>query len=293
MRTRLLTVGGLIAWALVLAVLVCGTGWSDAPTPPSSLTNSIGIKLVLVPAGRFVMGSPLTEPERDVEEVPHEVVISRPFYMGAYEVTQGEFLRVMGNKIKPALNRDTADSASYPMESMLWKEAVAFCDQLSQLPAEKSAGRQYRLPTEAEWEYACRAGTTTAFHYGNALSSRQANFNGNFVFGDAEKGPYVRKTTKVGSFPPNAFGLYDMHGNVWEWCADWYDANYYRQSPTEDPLGPPMGVTPTGYGDFYLVIRGGCWLDDARACRSAYRFRAMPDNRYQLIGFRVVCEVAE
>lgn len=283
----------LFACAALLTTLLVADVRAQAADPPASITNSIGMKLVLIPKGKFLMGSPLTEPERETKEVPHEVIITRPFYMGVYEVTQGEFLRVLGNKIKPELHRDSPDKAQYPMESMLWKEAVEFCDRLSQLPEEQQAGRQYRLPSEAEWEHACRAGTTTAFHFGDSLSSRQANFNGNFPYGSGETGPYLRTTAKVGSYEPNAFGLYDMHGNVWEWCADWYDANYYRNSPKEDPLGPPMGVTPTDYGDYYLTIRGGSWLDDARACRSAYRFRAMPDNRYRMIGMRVVCDVEE
>ncbi len=167
------------------------------------------------------------------------------------------------------------------------------------LPSDYLSRTGYRLPSEAEWEYACRAGTKTAFHFGNALSSQQANLNGNYPYGNAPPGPYLRKTAKVGSYKPNAFGLYDMHGNVSEWCADWYDQDYYRDSPREDPLGPPVGVLPTGFNTrsglekFYLVVRGGCWLDDARACRSAYRFRAMPEINYRLTGFRVVCAAAD
>ncbi|MBW3543969.1 MAG: formylglycine-generating enzyme family protein, partial [Planctomycetes bacterium] len=180
----------------------------------------------------------------------------------------------------------------HPMENVLWERAVDFCKRLSQRPEERRAGRTYRLPTEAEWEYACRAGTTTPFHFGDALSSTQANFNGDYPYRDAAKGPYLRKTAPVGSYAPNAFGLYDMHGNVAEWCADWYDPDYYRDSPREDPLGPPVGVVPTDFNTWYLVVRGGSWLDDARACRSAYRFRAMPNNTYRLIGFRVACDVS-
>jgi formylglycine-generating enzyme required for sulfatase activity len=278
-----LTLSSLLGWAGSLAAV---------PQPQAAITNSIGMKLVLIPAGKFTMGSPLSEPEREQEEVPHEVVITQPFYMGAFEVTQREFARVKGNKPRAEFDSDRGGGPEHPMETLLWKDAADFCEQLSKLPEEQRAGRQYRLPSEAEWEYACRAGASTPFSFGDSLASVQANFNGAFPYGSAPPGPYLRKTAKVGSYKPNAFGLYDMHGNAWEWCADWYDANYYRNSPREDPLGPPTGVLPTDYGDFYVVVRGGSWLDDARGCRSAYRYRAMPENGYRLIGFRVVCDVA-
>ena len=255
------------------------------------LTNSIGMKLAPVPAGRFMMGSPRGEKERDAEEVRHEVVIERPFYVGVYEVRQSEFATVMGTESRAVFRAGRGGGPDHPMEDVLWKDAVEFCRRLTARPEETRAGRHYRLPTEAEWEYACRAGTTTVFHFGDTLSSRQANFNGHPPYGNAKEGPYVRKTTRVGAYAPNAFGLFDMHGNVAEWCADWYDRDYYINSPTEDPLGPPVGVLPDDFGNFYLVVRGGSWVDDARACRSAYRQRAMHANRYRIIGFRVVCEV--
>ncbi len=260
------------------------------------ITNSIGMKLVQIPAGKFAMGSPRSEDERHTEELAHEVVITNPFFMGVYEVSQKEFAKVVveNEKRKPqaVFRASNGGSLDHPMENVTWQRAVLFCKKLSEQPAERKAGRTYRLPTEAEWADACRAGTQTAFHFGKALSSKQANFNGKYPYGDTEKGPYLRQTAKVGSYPPSAFGLYDMHGNVSEWCADWYDRDYYRDSPGEDPLGPPVGVLPTGFdGNFYVVARGGCWLDEARACRSAFRFRAMPADNYRLIGFRVVCEV--
>jgi formylglycine-generating enzyme required for sulfatase activity len=265
------------------------------------LTNSIGMKLARIPAGKFLMGSPPAEKERDAGELRHEVTISRPFYLGIHEVTQGEYDKVLG---KPSgggkrnpwnfgahFGAANGGGPDYPMENVKWSQAVEFCKRLSALADEKRAGRKYRLPTEAEWEYACRAGTTTPFHYGDALSSEQANFNGNYPYGGAAKGPYLRKTAKVGSYKPNAWGLFDMHGNVAEWCSDFYDPDYYKNSPKADPAGPEKGVLPTDYNDFYRVIRGGCWLDEARGCRSAYRFRAMPHDPYRLVGFRVVCEV--
>jgi formylglycine-generating enzyme required for sulfatase activity len=265
--------------------------------------NSIGMKLTLIPAGKFQMGSPQGEKERDASELRHVVTISRPFYMGVYEVTQGQYVKLMGaamaggkwNPMNHGARFSPANggSADHPMENVLWSQAVEFCKRLSALPEEKRAGRRYRLPTEAEWEYACRAGTSTPFHSGGGLSSKEANFNGSFPYGGAAQGPYLRKTAKVGSYKPNAWGLYDMQGNVAEWCADYYDPNYYKNSPKADPKGPVKGVLPTSYhNDFYRVVRGGCWLDEARACRSAYRFRAMPHDAYMLVGFRVVCEVA-
>ncbi|MBI1913727.1 MAG: formylglycine-generating enzyme family protein [Planctomycetes bacterium] len=266
---------------------------ADAPKAGTVITNSLGMKLAYIPAGKFQMGSPADEPERTDAELRHEVAITQPFYMGIYEVTQREFNPLMAATVKRGAIFDErrGGGPDHPMENVTWRNAVAFCDTLSGLAEEKQAGRRYRLPTEAEWEYACRAGTTTPLHFGKSLSAQQANFNGNSPYGGAEKGPYLRKTAKVGSFKPNAWGLYDMHGNVAEWCADYYDKDYYRKSPREDPKGPDKGVVSTDYNDFYRVIRGGCWLDEARACRSAYRFRAMPHDPYRLIGFRVVCEV--
>lgn len=257
-------------------------------------TNSIGMKLSRIPAGSFQMGSPKSEAERRGDESAHKVSITRPFLIGVHEVTQSEYGRIMGTN---AANKAVFKGPNAPMDNVTWEDAGAFCRSLSQLGPEKAAGRKYRLPTEAEWEYACRAGTNTVFHFGDSLSVAQANFNGQYPYGNAEAGAYLRKTVNVGSYKPNAFGLYDMHGNVAEWCSDWYDKEYYYDSPTEDPKGPPVGVTPTnfttkaGAKKYYLSVRGGCWLDDARACRSACRFKAMPEINYRLIGFRVVCEV--
>jgi formylglycine-generating enzyme required for sulfatase activity len=262
-------------------------GLSLAQTADDMIVNSIGMKLVRIPAGKFLMGSPATEPERDADEEQHEVVISRPFYLGAYEVTQGQYQKVNGKN--PA--QFPAGGAS-PVEQVAWSAAVNFCQKLSSLPDEKKAGRVYRLPTEAEWEYACRAGTSTPFAFGADLGSTQANFNGNYPYGVAAVGPYLKKPTKVGSYAPNAWGLYDMHGNVAEWCSDWYDPEYYKRSPRENPTGPEKGVQSTGFGtDFYRVLRGGCWLDEGRGCRSAYRFRLQSTEPYQLVGFRVVCVI--
>ena len=234
------------------------------------------------------MGSPAAEAERDPEEVQHEIAITKPFYMGVYEVTHSQYLKIMGKN--PAFFKGA--KADFPIDQVSWNVAAEFCRRLTGLVDEKKAGRIYRLPTEAEWEYACRAGTKTTFHFGDTLSSKQANFNGNFPFGDADKGPNLQKPEKVGSYPPNAWGLYDMHGNVAEWCSDWYDPDYYKKSPKNDPKGPESGVLTTGYGkDFFHVLRGGSWLDEGRGCRAAYRFRLQSTEQYRHVGFRVVCEV--
>ncbi len=262
---------------------VCAQGGAQA------VTNSLGMKLVLVPAGKFQMGSPLAEEDRDAEELLHEVMISRPFYLGAHEVTQAQFQEVMG-KNPSFFHAKNGGGPDHPVDQVPWGDAVAFCQKLSARPEEKKAGRVYRLPTEAEWEYACRAGTATPFHFGKGLSSTQANFNGVYPYGGAARGPYLQRTAKVGSYAANAWGLYDMHGNVWEWCQDWYDPAYYKRSPREDPQGPDKGVLPTGFrNQFFRVVRSGCWLEEGRGCRSAYRFRLMPDERYRWVGFRVAC----
>jgi formylglycine-generating enzyme required for sulfatase activity len=173
------------------------------------------------------------------------------------------------------------DTARFPVEQVSWEEAVEFCRRLAERPDEKRFGRQYRLPTEAEWEYSCRGGamSSTPFPFGASFSSTQANFDGNLPYGGAAKGPYLGRTTPVGSYPANGFGLYDMHGNVWEWCADWYGANYYTQSPRQDPTGPSKGVS--------RVHRGGSWNSYGVCCRSAYRSSELPANGSLAQGFRV------
>jgi formylglycine-generating enzyme required for sulfatase activity len=266
---------------------------SPAPHKVQVITNSIGMKLARIPLGKFTMGSPEGEAEREAKEIAHEVSITKPFYMGVFEVTQAEFASVVGGEEFRFFNKKNGGGREHPIDNVRWKETELFCQKLSALSEERRNGRKYRLPTEAEWEYACRAGTKTTFHFGDSLSSSQANFNGGYPYGDGKKGPYLRRTSKVGSYKPNAFGLHDMHGNVWEWCVDWYDPKYYGKSPAKDPGGPSDGVTSDDYANFYRVIRGGSWLDDARGCRSAYRYRAMHRNRYRMIGFRVVCEIAE
>lgn len=261
-----------------------GTSGPGEPAKPSLrkpldvVSNSIGMKLVVVPPGKFQMGSPLTEEKRSGEEVLHDVEITKPFFMGAFEVTQDEFEIVMSEN--PS---GVKDNGKLPVHNVSWEQAVAFCRKLSERPAEKAAGRTYRLPTEAEWEYACRATTTTATAFGDALTSEQANLDGTSPYGEAESGAYLMKPATVGSYKANGFGLYDMHGNVWEYCSDWYVFDYYSNSPEEDPQGPDPA--------FSHVIRGGSWYEEARYCRSAYRTEYVPPLDSNYYGFRVVASM--
>ncbi len=254
------------------------------------ITNSIGMRLRLIPAGTFRMGSPESEEKRLKAEGPqHEVEITKPFYMGVYEVTQAEYEKVMGKNpswfSKNGTGSDNVkglDTSSFPVESVSWNDAVEFCKKLSELASEKRAGRVYRLPTEAEWEYACRGGSKKyqVLAFGNSLSSKQANFDGNYPYGGAEKGTYLRRTCKVGSYQANGFGLYDMHGNVWEWCNDFYSDETYIKDKRADPVGPNKGDRRS--------MRGGSWGNGGDVCRSALRSLSDPDYRGRLIGFRVV-----
>jgi formylglycine-generating enzyme required for sulfatase activity len=238
---------------------------TEKPTNPkagNTITNSIGMKLAYIPAGEFTMGSPENEENRKADEGPqHKVKITKAYYMGVYELKQREYEKVMGKHLWAFSDPDN------PAENVNWDDAVKFCKQLSEIAEEKQAGRAYRLPTEAEWEYACRAGTTTAFHFGNSLTAKQANFGG-------------KKTVKCGSYPANAWGLHDMHGNVWEWCLD--GPRKYTPDAVEDPRGPEEAGGAR-------VLRGGSydWVPSYQ-CRSALRVPDMPTQRINFIGFRVL-----
>jgi formylglycine-generating enzyme required for sulfatase activity/serine/threonine protein kinase len=252
---------------------------------PREITNSLGMQLVLIPKSKFKMGSPGGEENRGEDEEQHEVEITQPFYMGVYEVTQEQYEKVMGNN-PSRFNKARGGGPTHPVENVSWEDAMEFCKKLSALEKEQAPKRRYGLPTEAQWEYACRGGArdSTPFHFGRSLSSTQANFNANYPYGDAPKGSYLQKTTSVGSYKPNDFGLYDMHGNVWEWCADWYDSNYYKNSPIQDPKGPENGDR--------RVLRGGSWYGLGHNCRAAYRGRSGPGSRGYNGGFRVVLPAA-
>ena len=205
----------------------------DKKDPPKTFTNSIGMKFVWIPPGSFVMGSPLGEKERQHIETQHKVTLTKGFYMGVYTVTQEEWQVVMGSN--PSIFKG---EKNLPVEKVSWDDCQEFIKKLR----EKDR-KPYRLPTEAEWEYACRAGTKTPFHFGETISTEQANYNGNFVYADGKKGVFRDKTTPVGSFPANAWGLHDMTGNVWQWCQDW--SGEYPQKDVVDPQGPKTGKLRT------------------------------------------------
>jgi len=268
--------------------------WAEHLSIPVEYTNSIGMKFRLIPPGEFMMGSPEAERQRAFEHakaagppwaikrIPtgdpqHRVRITKPFYLGVYEVTQEEYERVMGTNpshfSRAGRGKDKVpgmDTSRFPVDMVSWHDAVEFCRRLSAMPAETSVGRVYRLLTEAEWEYACRAGTTTPFHFGSQLNGREANCKGEYPYGTETKGPYLERTTTVGSYQPNAFGLYDMHGNVAEWCQVRHSRTYFHYSPSE-----------------IRVIRSGNWTVPAWHCRSARWVIGPPDRHGAGSGFRV------
>lgn len=266
----------------------------------TEITNSIGMKLTRIPKGTFMMGSPrngLNDPpekpnrwgpdEWDIER-QHEVTLARDYFLGCFQVTQAQYYQIMGNnpsffKGEKLAERDPqtnqlvkeVDNSNYPVDTISWHDAVEFCRKLSELPEEKAAGRVYRLPTEAEWEYACRAGSQAAYFFGDDPESL-----GDYAW-------FVRNsrnsTHPVGQKKPNAWGLYDMTGNVWEWCHDRYDK--YPKQAVNDPAGPAEGSA--------AVIRGGSWHYDSEVCRSGFRSYYPLSCPYISLGFRVAMNSPE
>ena len=274
------------------------------------LGNGITLEMVAIPGGTFTMGSPANEKDSFDDERPQHQVTVPPFFLGKYPITQAQWKAVASRtdlKVekdldpdpsyfkdppKPPLKRGASDSPPFeggarggsptrwdrPVEQVNWYDAIEFCARLSKL-----TGREYRLPSEAEWEYACRAGTTTPFYFGETITGELANYSSSETYADEPKGEYREETTPVGQFSPNAFGLYDMHGNVWEWCADtWHDN--YDGAPRDGSVWIENGNHNRS------PLRGGSWFNKPNHCRSADRnFYNRRDNYYFDYGFRVVC----
>ena len=278
----------------------------SACSSPSGNNAAIVMEMVQISGGTFQMGSPTDEPDRGNDEVQYSVKLSA-FSMGKYEVTQGQYQAVMGSN--PSSGNSYGVGGNYPVYNVSWYDAIVFCNKLSMreglspaysisgstdpadwgtVPISRNAtwnavqvvsdSTGYRLPTEAQWEYACRAGTTTPFSTGNNITTAQANYNGSYPYNYNPAGIYRARTTEVGSFDPNAWGLYDMHGNVWEWCWDWY--GNYPSGASTDPDGAASGT--------YRVRRGGSWYIFGQFLRSALRFSYYPYSRINNLGFRVV-----
>jgi formylglycine-generating enzyme required for sulfatase activity len=250
-----------------------------------SLSPGVDLELALILGGEFQMGSPEDEENHRSNEFLHRVTIPT-FFMARTPVTQAQWRSIAKlPKIKTQLKSNPSnfkDNDALPVEQVSWDDAIEFCLRLS-----KKTGRTYRLPSEAEWEYACRAGTTTPFHFGETIDANLANYDGNYTYRKGEKGPYRQKTTPVKTFPPNPWGLYDMHGNVYEWCQDDYESDYNLCPSDGAPyLAESQKERPS------KVLRGGSWFSPPWDCRSASRrspSRAFHDD---FIGFRVVCSAS-
>ncbi|MCC3406292.1 MAG: SUMF1/EgtB/PvdO family nonheme iron enzyme [Microcoleus sp. PH2017_29_MFU_D_A] len=261
------------------------------------LENGVQLEMIGIPSGTFTMGAPDIEAESQYKEKPQHPVTIQPFLFGKYAIVQAQWKAVAKlPQIQYHLNPDPSKfkGNNLPVENVSWYEAVEFCARLS-----KHTGRNYRLPTEAEWEYACRAGTTAPFYFGETITTDIVNYNGNYSYNNSPKSQYREQTTDAGSFSPNAFGLYDMHGNVWEWCVDPWHGSYYG-APTDGSAWDEKCndnryqnsielLVKSQNNKIARVLRGGSWLYHPRNCRSAFRFFNTPEFDYHDCGFRVVC----
>jgi sulfatase modifying factor 1 len=298
-----------IAKRLCLITVILWSTFADQPAaaaaPPNNSTSAAvqnefsgtkagdertiaNIPLCWCPPGKFIMGSPPTELERSPSEEQVEVTLTKGFWMAKYETTQGQWKSIVG-PLPGALTAELPAGDDLPVGNVNFAESESFCQRLTDLArqtGELPSGWEFRLPTEAQWEYACRAGTTTATSFGDQLSSKQANFSGQ-PYNGGEPGPSLGRAAKVGSYPANPWGLCDMHGNTFEWCRDWYHTKL------------PGGLDPDLYlaqstavmnrtGDYSRARRGGAWTDDGWHCRSAYRLRYEPHRGYDHIGFRAI-----
>ncbi|MDZ8068262.1 MAG: SUMF1/EgtB/PvdO family nonheme iron enzyme [Nostoc sp. DedQUE08] len=256
-----------------------GTPYTPASTPEikqkpkdfiEDLGNNTTLDMLWIPGGTFMMGSPGGEAQRDEDESPQHQVKVPGFFMGKYEITQAQYQAIIGS------NPSNFKGEKRPVETVSWDDAVKFCKKLSQ-----KTGKTYRLPSEAEWEYACRAGTKTPFYFGETITTDLVNYNGDYPYGSAPKGKFRNETTNVGIFPPNSFGLYDMHGNILEWCQDVYNDNY-QDAPKDGT------AWLTGKDNNIMPLRGGSWLNRAGGCRSADRCGHARADLNNDVGFRVV-----
>jgi formylglycine-generating enzyme required for sulfatase activity len=264
--TRAIDVPGRPRWEGRLRELLEGGVRPVGPYRTVSLAPGVGLVLAWVPPGTFLMGSPPDEEGRMFDETQHRVTLSRGFWLGVYPVTQAQWRAVLGDYPSHFKGDDR------PAEQVSWEDCQKFCKQLS-----AADGRQFRMPTEAQWEYACRAGTQTPFHFGPTISTDQANYYGPYVYGGGATGVHRQETTPVGRFAANAWGLYEMHGNVWEWCQDGYGP--YPQRDIEDPQEIECVDR--------RVIRGGAWPTPPRYCRAAHRHWAESVLRDYTVGIRV------
>jgi len=263
------------AWALLVALMAVAALPVRLVQPPAAADRHqepvTGMEFVRLPPGAFTMGSPPGEPGHQDDETSHRVRLNGERYIGRYEVTQAEWQQVMSDT--PSHRRDCPRC---PVERVSFRDVRAFLARFN----DPVRGWRYRLPTEAEWEYACRAGTTTPFHTGESLDAARANIDGRLPYAGSPPGHGRGRTLPVGSFPPNAWGVHDMHGNVWEWTADWYGP--YSGGPVTNPVGPASGEQ--------RVIRGGSWHFDAGSARCALRYTHAPEDEGFSLGFRLVAE---
>ena len=250
------------------------------------------LTMLWMPPGRFWMGSPEDEPERRSNEGPQHLVQLQGFFLAQTPITQAQWRQVAqwrptkgedawNQKLNP--NPSQFEGDQRPVDSVSWENAMEFCRRLSQ-----RTGRRYTLPSEAQWEYACRAGTTTPFHCGSTISTKLANYNGNEVYGDGARGDFRKQTTDVASFPANPWGLHDMHGNVWEWCSDQWHGNY-KGAPEDGSDWIVEEAKENKISMNRRLLRGGSWFDPPVYCRSAFRNNNHPDFRDNDFGFRVCC----
>ncbi len=259
------------AWQARVVELIAGGVSPCVPQREVELPDGGLMTFSFIPPSSFLMGGNVNDDEKPV----HKVTLTKGFFMGVFPVSQAEWIAVMGSE--PSRFK----GANLPVEQVSWDECQEFCKSLT-----KAKGRgSVSLPTEAEWEYACRAGTTSEYHYGDAITPDLVNYNGKHSWNGSSKGKYRESTTVDGVFSVNAWGVYDVHGNVWEWCRDWYEREYAGDQT--DPHGNSDEVYREKGMEEYRVLRGGSWFNNPESCRSARRFYSQPVFRSGRIGFRV------